>query len=103
MKIGSLKVYLRFTEDGYDTEYEAQFDTDAREDGTGQALLLLDENDQWVLRTSELEVDRMGVDLGRHDPPLKDTGLASAVRWARQRLQELGYEVAFKFHADDPD
>jgi hypothetical protein len=103
MKIGSLKVSLRFTEDGYDVEYEAEFDEDALEDGTGQALLLLDEDDQWVLQTSEEEVDREGDDLSRHDPPLKDTGLAGAVRWARQRLQQQGYEVAFKFHADDPD
>jgi hypothetical protein len=101
MKIGSLKVSVRFTEDGYDVEYEAEFDEDALEDGAGQALLLLD-NDQWMLRTSEEEVDAQGVDQSRHGSQ-QDTGLANAVRWARQQLQAQGYEVAFKFHADDPD
>jgi len=96
MKIASLKVSIRFTKDGYDAEYEAEFDEDALEDGTGQALLLYD-NDQWGLYTSEEEADR-----SFHDN-LPDTGLASAVRWARQQLQKQGYEVAFKFHADDPD
>ena len=96
LKIASLKVKIRFTQDGYDAEYEATFDKDALDDKTGQALLLYD-NDQWGLYTSEEEADRS------FHGYLPDTGLASAVRWARQRLQEQSYEVAFKFHADDPD
>jgi hypothetical protein len=46
VKIVSLKFSVQFTEDGYDPEYEAEFDTDALEDGLGEALLLY-ENDQW--------------------------------------------------------
>jgi hypothetical protein len=93
VKIVSLKFSVQFTEDGYDPEYEAEFDTDALEDGLGEALLLY-ENDQWGLYTSEED----GRSFNR-----SDTGLADAVRWARQQLKDTGYEVAFKFHPDDPD
>jgi hypothetical protein len=93
VKIVSLKFSVQFTEDGYDPEYEAEFDTDALEDGLGEALLLY-ENDQWGLYTSGED----GRSFHR-----SDTGLADAVRWARQQLKDTGYEVAFKFHPDDPD
>jgi hypothetical protein len=93
MKIVSLKVSVQFAEDGYDPEYEAEFDTDALEDGLGEAVLLY-ENDQWVLYTSEED----GRSFNR-----SDTGLADAVRWARQQLKDAGYEVTFKFHPDDAD
>lgn len=95
MKIVSLKFSVQFTDDGYDPEYEAEFDEDALEDGLGEALLLY-ENDQWGLYTSE-EDDRSFHGFR------SDMGLADAVRWARQQLKDTGYEVAFKFHADDPD
>jgi hypothetical protein len=102
MRIATLKVLVQFTEDGYNPEYEATFDDDALEDGTGQALLVYNDDRQWELRTPEEEVDRRGVDVGFHGS-LPDTGLADAVRWARQQLRDAGYEVAFKFHAEDQD
>ena len=51
MKIASLRFSIGFTEDGYDPEYEAQFDVEALKDGLGEALLLY-EDDQWRLYTS---------------------------------------------------
>lgn len=93
MKIASLKVSVEFTQDGYDPEYEAQFDVDALKDGLGEAMLLY-EDDQWRLSTSA-EDDRSW--------SRPDSGLADAVRWARRQLKDAGYEVAFKFHVDDPD
>ena len=93
MKIVSLRFSVRFTEDGYDPEYEAEFDRDSLRDGLGEAMLLYT-NDQWMLYTSEED----GRSFYR-----TDTGVADAVRWARQQLKDAGYEVAFKFHPDDPD
>jgi hypothetical protein len=92
MKIVSLKISVQFTEDGYNPEYEAEFDTDALDDGQGEAVLLY-QNDQWALYTSEVAGHGFN----------SDTGLADAVKWARQLLKDDGYEVAFKFHTDDPD
>ena len=62
-----------------------EFDTDALEDGPGQALLQHD-NDGWKLLTSE----------GPRDHGyLRATDQAQAVREARQKLESEGYEVMF--------
>ena len=100
MKIATLKVSGRFTKDGSDAENADGFDEDALEDGPGQALLVYD-NGRWELLTSEEEVDR-GTDPGSHGY-LQATDLPEAVREARQRLQDAGYEVAFKMNAEDSD
>ena len=99
MKIATLKFSGRFTEDGSHIEY-AEFDQDAQEDGSGQALLRYD-NGRWELLTSEEEVDR-STNRGSHGY-LQATDLEEAVREARQLLQSAGYEVAFKAHPEDPD
>lgn len=101
MKIATLKVSGRFTEDGCDTEYEEGFDEEALEDGPGQALLVYD-NGRWELFTSEEEVDAEGVDRSSHGY-MQHADLAEAVRDARRLLQDKGYEVAFKLHAEDSD
>jgi len=100
MKIATLKVSGLFTEDGSDVENAEGFDEDALEDGPGQALLVYD-NGRWELLTSEEEADR-GADRSSHGY-LHATDLAEAVKEARQRLQNAGYEVAFRVHADNPD
>jgi hypothetical protein len=101
MKIATLKVSGRFTENGGDVEYEEGFDEEALEDGPGQALLVYD-NGRWELFTSEEEVDEEGVDRSSHGY-MEHTDLAEAVTEARQLLQGKGYEVAFRLHAEDPD
>jgi len=94
MKIETLKIAGLFTEDGCDAVDAEGFDEDALEDGPGQALLVYD-NGRWKLFTSEEEVDARGVDEGGHGS-LQGTDLAKAVAWARRRLEEEGYEVAFR-------
>ena len=94
MKIATLKISGRFTEDGSDAVAAEGFDEDALEDGPGQALLVYD-NGRWKLYTSEEEVDAQGVDEGTHGS-LQGTDLAKAVSWARRKLEEEGYEVAFR-------
>ena len=99
MRIATLKVSGRFTEDGSDAENADGFDEDALEDGPGQALLVYD-NGRWELLTSEEEVDR-DADLSRHGY-LQATDLAEAVREARRLLESAGYDVAFKVQSEDP-
>ena len=99
MKIATLKVSARYTEEGCDVEYEEGFDEDALEDGPGQALLVYG-NGRWELYTSE-EVFKGGVNRSSHGY-LQGTDLAEAVTWARQRLQDKGYEVAFTLGGADP-
>jgi hypothetical protein len=94
MKIATLKISGRFTEDGSDAVGAEGFDEEALEDGPGQALLVYD-NGRWKLFTSEEEVDAQGVDEGSHGS-LEGTDLAKAVSWARRKLAEEGYEVAFR-------
>jgi hypothetical protein len=93
MKIATLKISGLFTGNGCDAVNAEGFDEDALEDGPGQALLVYDSG-RWKLFTSEEEVDARGVDEGRHGS-LQGTDLAEAVSWARRKLEEGGYEVAF--------
>jgi hypothetical protein len=53
------------------------------------------DNGRWKLFTSEEEVDAQGVDEGSHGS-LEGTDLAKAISWARRKLEEGGYEVAFR-------
>jgi hypothetical protein len=98
MKIATLKVSARFTDESRDVEYEDGFDEDALEDGPGQALLVYG-NGGWELYTSD-EVYQAGADGSSHGS-LPGTDLAEAVTWARQRLQDKGYEVAFRLGGED--
>ncbi len=101
MKIATLKISGRFTEDGCDAAYTGEFDEDALEDGPGQAVLVYQDSG-WHLFTSEEEVDAEGVDESDHGY-MEHSDPLEAIRDARRLLKSKGYEVVFKAHAEDPD